>query len=245
MGPNQSSPALHNRTRALMGFNLLLGLLLWIGLCSDLALSSRLANYLLPPLIGLLGVISLRHLRRGASSGLPRRAKVAQILSCLPGIAGGIPSIILAIVALVPPILFVTILGGMFSLSEQANATVIQQSESPDGRKMAEVIFYPVGAYSGGNGRIAVHLKYHNIPFIQRDVYSLSDSYEADGGPQEYVMWTDENMLFMSEEGITLDVKQVKWNPPWFAYLIAGLAYGLSYWLGKWIIDVVASMGLS
>jgi hypothetical protein len=238
MEPNQESPAPRDWTRTLMGFNLLLGLLLWIGLCSDLALSSQWANYLLPPLIGLLGVISLRRMRRGNRSGLSRRARLTQIMSCLPGIAGGIPSIILAIIAFIPPILFVTILGGLFSLSEQANATVIQQSESPDGHKTAKVIFYPVGAYSGGNGRITVHLRYPNMPLIQRDVYYLPDSYEADGSPQEYVTWMDEDTLLISEEGIALDVGHVQWEFPWFVYLTAGLVYGLAYWLGEWISEV-------
>lgn len=204
------------RPRLLMALNLLLGVPLWLLLSSDLTLANNLANYLLPPLIAVFGLISLRNLRRSRQPTDFPRSRLAPILSCLPSITGGVPSILLAIIAILPPVVFVVMLGGMFAVSENLNKTVIQEAPSPDGWKTAEVWFYPVGAYTGGSGRIAVKLRYRYVPLLRREVYNLSNSYEADGESQEYLTWLDNDTIQLAEEEEPLAVGQVDWHLPWF-----------------------------
>lgn len=207
------------RVRWIIVLNLVLGVLLWIALCSDLELASTLANVLLPPIIGLIGVVSLRALWRHFRTRSSRRERLIPLLSCVPAIIGGIPYVLLALVAIIPPIVFAVILGGMFALSENVNRSIIQEAQSPDGWKTAEVWFYPVGAYSGGNGRIEVDLRYHYMPFVRREVYYLSDSYRADNSPQEYVSWLDDDTLRLLEEARPLAVGRVKWHLSWMVTL--------------------------
>jgi hypothetical protein len=204
------------RPYLLLGVNLLLGLVLWLGITSDLEWTSDVVNYLFPPAVALLALISWRRLRRSRPNSSGKRAQLWQDLCFAPSFAGGVPYLILMLVALVPPILFATLLGGMFSLSEHLNAVVIQEAQSPDGNKTAVVTFYPVGAYSGGSGRITVELHYRYVPFVQRSVYYLPASYEAYGDPQEYVTWLDGDTLQLLEENEPLAVGRVDWHLPWF-----------------------------
>ncbi len=216
----------NGRSYLLMGVNLLLGLVLWLGLVSDLSWASDLVNYLFPPFVALLALISwqlLRHTRPGGG----KRAWLWQGISFLPSLAGGLPYIVLTVVAFVPPILFVTMLGGMFALGEHLEAVVIQEAQSPDGNKTAVVTFYPVGAYGGGNGHITVDLRYPGLPGVRRNVYYLDDSYEADDEPQAYVAWLDERTLHMSEEDVSVDVGQIQWQWPGFIQLSAAIALAL------------------
>jgi hypothetical protein len=210
----------------LIGVNLPLGLVLWLGLISDLSWTSDLVNTLFPPLVGLLAFVSWplwRYLRPGGG----KRAWLWQGLVLAPSLAGGLPYVILGIVALIPPILFVTMMSGMFMLGEQINAVVIQEAPSPAGDKTAVVTFYGVGAYGGGNGHISVDIRYPYLPFVRRDVYYLDDSYEADGEPQAYVTWLDERTLHMSEEDVSVDVGSIHWQVPGFIQLAGAIAFVL------------------
>ena len=212
----------------LMGVNVLLGLVLWLGLISDLAWASSAANYLFPPFVALLALISWRILRRRRPGG-GKRAWLWQGLGFAPSLVGGLPYIVLMVVAFVPPILFVTMMGGMFALGEHLNAVVIQEAQAPDGNKSAVVIFSPVGAYGGGNGHISVELKYRYLPWVRRHVYYLDDSYEANDEPQAYVAWLDERTLHMSEEDVSVDVGQIQWQLPGFIQLSGAIALVLPH----------------
>jgi hypothetical protein len=206
-----------------MGVNVLLGLVLWLGLISDLAWASSAANYLFPPLVALLALISWRILRRRRPGG-GKRAWLWQGLGFAPSLAGGLPYIVLTVVAFIPPILFVTIMGGLFSVGEHLGAVVIQEAPSPDANKTAVVTFYPVGAYGGGYGHITVDLRLRGLPGVRRNVYYLDDTYEADGDPQAYVTWLDGHTLHMSEEDVAVDVEQIQWQWPGFIQLSAAIA---------------------
>ena len=213
------------RPYLLVGINLLLGLVLWFGLVSDFAWAGYLTNYLFPPLVALVVLASWRRLRRNRPQDGGKRTWLRQGIFFAPSLAGGLPYIILMIVAFIPPILFVTIMGGMFSLGEHLSAVVIQEAESPDGNKTAVVTLLPVGAYGGGFGHIIVELKYPYLPLVRRHVYYLDDSYEVTGDPQEYVSWIDEHTLHMSEEDVSVDVGRIHWQWPGFVQLAGAMAY--------------------
>lgn len=89
------------------------------------------------------------------------------------------------------------------------------------------VTFYPVGAYGGGNGHIAVDLRYRGLPGVRRNVYYLDATYEADDEPQAYVAWLDEHTLHMSEQDLAVDVGQIQWQWSGFIQLSAAIALAL------------------
>jgi len=132
-----------------------------------------------------------------------------EIPICLPSIIGGIPYLILIILAIVPPFLLAT----LFWLDEQSNATLIQKAESPNGAKTVEVYFRPVGAYSGGNGRIEVHLKYTWLPFVKRDIYFVRVTH-ADENTHDYLSWVDNETLDIPEKNTKVKINWIEWEIP-------------------------------
>jgi hypothetical protein len=189
----------------LLAINLLLGLSLWLSFCTDYGWANVWANLLFPPLVGIFGLVCLLARRTNTPSS-PRRWR---LICCLPSVLGGLPYLVLLIFALLPPFLLAT----LFWLDEQSNATRIQQVSSPDGTKIAEVYFLPVGAYSGGNGRIEIHLKYRWIPFLKRDIYYLPTS-DADTDTHDYIVWRDNSTITVSETHDQIQIEAVRWRVP-------------------------------
>ena len=194
---------------------LLAGILLWVGICSDYQWASTAANLLYPPAVGLAGWLSLRRCR-SLPSAMRRRCRLCH----LPAILGGAPYLLLWLLALFP--LFW--LGILFAIDEQANVSVIQHEASPDGRKVAEVHFFPVGAYSGGNGRIRVYLKYEGIPLIRREIYARRVSH-ANEETNDYLEWVDDGRIYITEAGATIEPGIIHWHIPDFVVFIARLVY--------------------
>ncbi len=201
------------RTLFLLFISSFVGLLLWVGLFTDYSWSNVWVNVLFAPIVGIIGLIVWLGTRKMAKTASKRWLHLRR-LACIPSMLGGLPYLLLIVVAAIPPFILAT----MFWIGEQKDAILIQQELSPDGHRVAEVYLRPVGAYSGGNGRIEVHLKYTWLPFIKRDIYYRPVSYVSDS-QTDYLQWRDNNTLHLSEDNSEISVGFVNFDLPAFILL--------------------------
>ena len=185
--------------------NLTLGAILWFLHSTGFSLAGTIPDILFPPLVGIAGLVSFIALRKAPEKTL----KIIGRLFCLPSIMGGGLYVLSAVLFFVPPFT----LGAMFNLSEIKNETRIQEAVSPDGRKVANVYFRPVGAYSGGNGKIHVRIKYRFLPVVERGVFFLRVS-RADKNTSNYLRWASNNSLYISEVNQEIPLPKVKLRTP-------------------------------
>ena len=169
--------------------NLILGLFLWFLYFTDYSLIGTIPDILFPPLVAIIAVVSLALINIHG-----RFQKFFVMLAHLPSIIGGGLYILIAFIMLIPPFT----LGTMFMVSEITEEVQIQQAVSPNGTRVANVYFRGVGAYSGGNGRIYIRVRYPNIPFLERDVFYLGRSLASEE-TINYVEWIDDDTLHISE----------------------------------------------
>ena len=208
--PQQTS----NLKTILLLVNLSLGIILWFGMCSDYSWDNVWVNIAFPPFVGLIGLICFFIGRKNLTS----KQKKVQSFFLLPSIIGGIPYLILMILAVVPPFGLATV----FWFHEQSSGALIQRTVSPNDSQIAEVYFLPVGAYSGGNGRIEVHLKYKLLPFVKRDVLDLRVT-RADENTTNYLSWVDDETLYVPEENYHLKINWIEWKIPSIISLPIGI----------------------
>ena len=190
-----------------IGVNFALGLLLWFGYFTDYSVVGTWPDLLLPPVVGLVGLFSWRSAKNVSSEAMRRIHK----LSSLPSIIGGCLPVLLAVIMLIPPFT----LGFLFALEEIKGETRIHRVVSPDGWRLAEAYFRPVGAYSGGNGRIQVRVRYSLFPLVERDVYHLRRSY-ASKKTKHYLYWVDSDTLYISEKEQQLELGRLGFELPSF-----------------------------
>lgn len=187
--------------------NLFLGIILWLGLCTDYSLSGNGLDILLPLVVGCLSLCVLIAILRHKE--MVRNTRYAYLLTCVPSIAGGCLFVISVIV------LFVSgaILGGMFYMAEMSGEQFVEQVKSPDGRYAANIYFRPVGAYTGGNGRILIRVTHRWLPFIEHDVHTHKTFRDPDQVP--FIEWTDNNTINVLDRGGTIKVRWIKFQWPW------------------------------
>ncbi len=101
----------------------------------------------------------------------------------------------------------------------------IQKIASPNNIDFAEVYFRPVGAYTGGSGKIYIRVVNKFLPLIERDIYS-GTTYTADEETSDYLKWIDDNTLFISETDEQISIGNIKPEIPTLAIvplMIVGL----------------------
>ncbi len=167
--------------------NLTLGLILWFGFSTDFSWVGTVSDFCYPPAVAFLSLCSLMF----TSKATRRIYKLA----CLPSLIGGGITLMLMVVMIIPPFT----LGSLFVLDEIKHETWLQRALSPNGARVANVYFRGVGAYAGGNGRIYVRIRNRWLPFVERDIYEISQSY-AHEDTYEYLYWKDNNTLYISGE---------------------------------------------
>jgi hypothetical protein len=185
--------------------NLTLGAILWFLHSTGFSLVGTIPDILFPPLAGVVGLVSVVALRKAPS----RTQKIVGRLLCLPSIIGSVLCVLSAALFFLPPFT----LGAMFNLSEIGNETRIQEAVSPDGKKIASVYFRPVGAYSGGNGKIHVRIKYRFFPVVEREVFFLRVS-RADKTTSNYLKWASNDSLYISEVNREIPLPKVRLQVP-------------------------------
>jgi hypothetical protein len=187
--------------KSLLVFDLLLGLLLWFGGFTDYSWAGTVADIAYPFVVVVSGLFSLVAVVK--VSGWGRR--LLALLSCVPSLFGGCASIILAAILFLPPFT----LGTVFMIDEITGEKLIQRAVSADGWRVAEVYFRPVGAYSGGNGRVYIRVKHRLFPLVERDVYYVEVSH-ADESTSDYLHWKDSDTLYIYEEQREVNVEGIR-----------------------------------
>ena len=188
--------------------NLFLGLFLFFLFFTNFELNSTIANLLFPMCVFVLGKTSYRKLTK------PQKRKILFYL----------PSYILAIGFYVVKILIglVFFMGTIFWISEETNKTRIQRCYSPNKTEYCDVYHYPVGAYSGGTGRLRVFLVNKFFPILRKEVYyeGKSHVFVVEDPESEYytsefdiIEWKDkDNITIFSVENI-VNVRKLSFFP--------------------------------
>lgn len=191
------------RWKIIASINVVLGVVLWFGYLTDYSWAGALLDILFPPFVGAVSLFSLIFvvIEKGTSG---KTKKAVGSLACIPSLLGGCLSVLSVILMLIPPFT----MGFIFMMTEIGEEVLIQQAVSPDGLRVAEVYFTPVGAYGSGNGRISVQVKPRLFPVVERDVFSLNASY-ADENTSNYLSWVDNETLYISEVQEELRVGRV------------------------------------
>jgi hypothetical protein len=192
--PDDTTPG---RGLVLPAIALMLGMALWFGLLSDYSWNYLWLNILFPPFVGLLGLLVFFVGRRART----REQNRVRSVMCLPALLGGVPALLVTLLAIVPPFLFTA----LFWLEEKNSAILIQTAQSPDGLKTAEVYYLPIGGYIRNGGRIEVHLKDSRMPFVKRDIFSLRTT-RVDAVPQVYLVWKNDNEIHVPETDETIKI---------------------------------------
>lgn len=189
--------------KVILVVNLLLGVFLWFIDSTDYSLKGTISDFVFPPLvfiIALLTLLAVTDIRKKRSSKL----------ICLPSLIGGGIHILVGILMVLPPFT----LALLFGIDEINNEVRIQQVSSPDNSQTAEVYFRPVGAYSGGSGRIYVKVSNKLLPFIERDLLYLRVSH-ADENTKNYLKWIDNDTLYVPEIKEYISVGTVELETPY------------------------------
>ena len=176
--------------KVIAALNLALGALLWLGYLTDYSWVGTLPDILFLLLVGVVASVSLDELGETASASAEKVVRWARLPSRI-GVGVAVLSVILM---LIPPFT----LGFIFMMTEMGKDVLIQRAVSPNGLRVAEVYFTPVGAYGAGNGHISIRLKPRWFPLVEREVFYLNASY-ADEDTSNYVHWVDDRTLYVSE----------------------------------------------
>ena len=184
--------------RWLVALNVILGVSLWFGMCSDYGWSHEAAS----AVHVVLAVALATWLRRRCLKGSVQRALA------IPSLLAGWVAIAGAILMWVPPFT----LGAMFAAAERAERRKVQELPTLNGSKMAIVHFQPTGAYAGGTGRILVEIAYPMVPGVRRIVWG-GKTYK-DGQPGTFVEWLDNETIRVVEQKQELKPGWVEWRLP-------------------------------
>lgn len=207
---------LQSHWKLVLAVNVVLGGSFWLGFLSDLSLRGTLSDILFPPFIMIFAIITL--------GALPIEKRKFGGLAYIPSCGGGCLYLFMGFIMLIPPFT----LAFLFGASEIADEVRIQQIAAPNNIDFAEVYFRPVGAYTGGSGRIHVRVVNKYIPFVERDIYT-GKTYTADEKTTNYVQWLDDNTLYVSETDNQISIGSIKPELPSLAVvplMIVGFIQG-------------------
>lgn len=195
---------LQSHWKLVLGINLLLGITLWFGFFTDVSLRGTIPDILFPPLVAIIAMKTLEI--------IPLERKSISKLGLSPSFIGGCLFLLMGCFMLIPPFT----LGFLFGVSEITSEVRIQRIASPDNIHLAVVYFRPVGAYSGGSGRISVRVTNRFLPFVERDIYYMRVSH-ANENTQDYLTWKDNNTLYISENNQEVSIGTIQPSLPTLA----------------------------
>jgi hypothetical protein len=200
---NQPSRSFFLRSIPLVCF--LSGFFMLLLYASNLSFTGLWADYLLPPVLGLCGLIltifrlvKLRSLKDQSLALIGGAPPI--IMGCLP--------LVLTMVMLLPPFT----LAVFIMADEILNEKEIQRVASPNGTQVARVTFRGVGAYSGGNGRVSVNVYARFFPILENEVYYNGSSLASED-ESNYVTWLDNQTLLISENQVKVRADTFFVNP--------------------------------
>lgn len=194
---------LQSHWKVVLAVNLVLGAFLWFLDSTDYSLRGTISDIVFPPTVFIIAVITLMT--------VPdiQKKRISKLI-CLPSLVGAGIHVLIGIIMIVPPFT----LALLFSIDEIKSEVRIQQISSPDEKRIAEVYFRPVGAYSGGNGRVYVKVIEKLLPFVERDLLYIRVSH-ADEDTKNYLKWIDNDTLNISEINENLPIGTVEFEIPY------------------------------
>ncbi|MFA5794635.1 MAG: hypothetical protein WC980_06165 [Candidatus Brocadiia bacterium] len=181
----------------LVWVNLVLGLMLWLGLCSDWSLPGTKLDIIL--FLVACGSSVYLIIRLLLNKQLSSKKRWLYSLVCIPIFIFIFPYLLLFPFTL-------------FYASEVAGEQFVEQAVSPDGVTTASVYFRPVGAYTGGNGYILVRIKYRYFPLVERQIY-VRKTFEDEHG--HFIKWLDNDTMLALERNDVIKVGWIRFHRPW------------------------------
>lgn len=194
---------LQSHWKAVLAVNLVLGAFLWFLDSTDFSLRGSIPDIVFPPFVFIVAITTMMIVP-------DTQWKRVSKLFCLPSLIGAGVHVLFGIIMIIPPFT----LAFLFGIDEIMSEVRIQQISSPNNKQVAEVYFRPVGAYSGGNGRIYVQVTDKFLPFLEREILYLRVSH-ADENTENYLKWTDNNTLYISEINEKIPVGTAKFEIPY------------------------------
>lgn len=194
---------LQSNWKVVLALNLALGIFLWFLDSTDYSLRGTISDIVFPPFVFIVAIITLM--------AVPdiQKKRISKLV-CLPSLIGAGVHVLFGIMMIIPPFT----LALLFSIDEIKNEVQIQQISSPNNAQVADVYFRPVGAYSGGSGRIYVKVTNKLLPFLEREILYLRVSH-ADENTENYLEWIDDSTLYISEINEKIPVGTVKFEIPY------------------------------
>jgi hypothetical protein len=192
---------LHSKT--ILAINLILGIFLWFLDSTDFSLRGTIPDIIFPPLVFIIATATL------VLVSDTQKRRTSRIL-CLPSLIAGGAHILIGLMMIIPPFT----LALFFSIDEIKSEVRIQQISSPNSNETAEVYFRPVGAYSGGSGRIYIRIINNSLSFVERDILYLRVSH-ADENTKNYLRWIDDDTLYISEIKENISVGNIEFETPY------------------------------
>jgi hypothetical protein len=188
--------------------SLILGGVLWFGLCTDWSWNSFWANTCYPPLVGIIGGVSL-------ASVLRQKQQRSRVIACLPAVIGGLPYIVIPVLAVI--LCWPAAAGfALYDIGEEMTRACIEQAASPDGSRIAEVHYLTLDP-SHERGRIEIRVKYRWLPFVIREIHAFG-SVAKD--TRDYLRWQDNNSLHVFERKahayreVEIEIGWIGWTIP-------------------------------
>jgi len=168
---------------ALIGVNIVLGVVLWFMLTTDYSWDNKWANYSFPLIVGVIGVATWFASRKERVTPLVALSGAPSMLGCL------------GYIVLIPVIFFLMMAAG--APPDQP----VQQTISPDGLKVAEAYVIPFRAEPYGGSQIRVRLKYTWLPFIKRDIKMALFGSVNPPNTTTYLIWKDNETIYSEWTG--------------------------------------------
>ena len=179
---------------------------------TDIELNSTVANFIFPMLVVIFGFFSYKK--------ITNRQK-GKILFYLPSFVAGVGFYIV-----IAFMLLFAFLGCLFWFREETGKVRIQRCYSPNKIEYCDVYHYPVGAYSGGSGRVRVFLVNKFFPVIRKEVFYEPKSHiwleDKDDIPYEYFVWEDNDNIKIYNSKI-VNVRGVIFYPASMIQAVRGI----------------------
>ncbi len=182
--------------------NLLLGIILLFLILTNIELNSTIANFIFPIFVLFLGLFSYK------KNTVKQKEK---LLFYLPSFVGGFGFYIVIIF-----FFFISIFGSLFWISEETNKIRIQRCYSPNKIEYCDVYHYPVGAYSGGSGRVSVFLVNKFFPVVRKEVFYEPKAHvwieDKEDIPYEYFVWENNDNIKIHNSNI-INIRGITFYP--------------------------------
>ena len=188
------------KTRWLLGFTLFLGVLQWLLWTTGYSWDSTFAQYIFPPMVGIVGVETWLRLRK---------QKPETLLWSLPAMLAGLPALAAGLVAIIPLLLFPIAI--LFVPFEWVDGEMVSKAISPDGNKQAVAYYHndvAISPDSDNNGRLTVSIKYRWLPMLRQDIKTYWVDHEECKVP---LVWQSERLIIGKEAVL---IKAINWRVP-------------------------------